>query len=69
MRRTLKVFVLPAGKPPATPPQPGPVLDVEARTEDGLLDAAHAALTARGQRARAVSFTPTGLLAYAEAAP
>ncbi len=68
MRRTLKIFVIPAGKPPGTPPEAGPEVELEARTEDGLLAAAHDHLTKRGQRARAVSFTPTGLVAYAEAA-
>ena len=66
MRRTLKIFVIPAGKPPGTPPEPE--VELEARTEDGLLAAAHDHFAKRGQRARAVSFTPTGLVAYAEAA-
>jgi hypothetical protein len=68
MRRTLKIFVIPTGKPPGTPPEPGPEIELEARTEDGLLAAAHEHLAKRGQRPRAVSFTPTGLVAYAEAA-
>jgi len=67
MRRTLKLFVLPAGKPPGTPPEPGPQLDLEAATEDGLLDAARTAVADRGERLRAVSFTTTGLVAYVEA--
>jgi hypothetical protein len=67
MRRTLKIFVIPAGKPAGTPPEPGPDVELEAPTEDALLAAAHEALAKRGQRARAVSFTPTGLVAYAEA--
>jgi hypothetical protein len=68
MRRTLKTFVIPAGKPAGTPPEPGPDVEFEAPTEDALLAAAHEALAKLGQRARAVSFTPTGLVAYAEAA-
>ena len=68
MRRTLKIFVIPTGKPPGTPPEPGPEVELEARTEDGLLAAAHEHLVKRGQRPRALSFTPTGLVAYAEAA-
>lgn len=68
MRRTLKIFVIPAGKPPGTPPEPGPEVELEAHTEDGLLAAAHDHLAKRGQRARVVSFTPTGLVAYAETA-
>ncbi len=67
MRRTLRTFVIPAGKPAGTPSGPGPEIELEAHTEDGLLAAAHDALAARGQRVRAVSFTPTGLVAYAEA--
>lgn len=66
LRRTLKIFVIPADKP-AGPPEPGPEIELEAPTEDALLTAAHEAIGKRGQRARAVSFTPTGLLAYAEA--
>jgi hypothetical protein len=68
MRRILKTFVIPAGKPAGAPPEPGPDVELEAPTEDGLLAAAYEALAKRGQRVRAVSFTPTGLVAYAEAA-
>ena len=68
MRRTLKIFVIPTDKPAGSPPEPGPDVELEAASEDGLLVAAHEALAERGQRARAVSFTPTGLVAYAEAA-
>ena len=68
MRRTLKVFVIPAGKPAGTPPEPGPDVELDAPTEDALLAAAREAIAKRGQWARAVSFTPTGLVAYAEAA-
>ena len=66
MRRTLKLFVIPAGKP-AAPPEPRPDLELEAASDDALLGAAHEAIAKRGLRARAVSFTPTGLVAYAEA--
>jgi len=66
LRRTLTTFVIPAGKPAGTPPEPGPDVEIEAASDDGFLAAAHAALAKRGQRARAVSFTPTGLVAYAE---
>lgn len=70
MRRTLKLFVIPAGKPAGAPPEPepGPDAELEAAREDALLAAAHEAIAKRGLRARAVSFTPTGLVAYAEAA-
>ena len=67
MRRILKIFVIPSGKPTGTPPEPGPDIELEAASEDGLLLAAHEELARRGQRARALSFTPTGLVAYAEA--
>jgi len=67
MRRTLKLFVIPAGKPPGTPPEPGPELEVEAATEDGLRASARALVAERGQRLRSLSFTPTGLVAYVEA--
>ncbi|MCL2726528.1 MAG: hypothetical protein FWD69_19080 [Polyangiaceae bacterium] len=66
MRRTLKTFVIPSGKPADTPPEPGPDIELEAASEDGLLLAAHDPLAKQGQRARAVSFTPTGLVAYVE---
>jgi hypothetical protein len=69
MRRSLQVFVILAGKPAGTPPEPGPKLDVDAPTYDGLLDAAREALVARDYRIRVLSFTPTGLVAYVEAAP
>jgi hypothetical protein len=68
MRRTLKLFVIPAGKSAGAPPEPGPDVELEAASDDALLTAAHEAIAKRGLRARAVSFTPTGLVAYAEAA-
>lgn len=68
MRRILKTFVIPDGKPAGTPPEPGPDVELEAASDDALLAAAHDAVAKRGLRARAVSFTPTGLVAYAEAA-
>lgn len=68
MRRTLKLFVIAAGKPAGSPPEPGPGVELEAASDDAFLAAAHEAITKRGMRARAVSFTPTGLVAYAETA-
>lgn len=67
MRRTLKLFVIPAGKPPGTPPEPGPELELEAGSEDELREAARIAIADCGQRVRSLSFTPTGLVAYVEA--
>ncbi len=69
MRRTVKVFILPAHRGPAGPPEPGPEFTVEARTEDGLLAAASAELASRGQRLRSLSFSLTGLVAYVEGPP
>ena len=67
MRRTLgSSSSRPAS--PLAPPEPGPDVELEAASDDALLAAAHEAIAKRGLRARAVSFTPTGLVAYAEAA-
>ena len=66
MRRTLTVFILPAGKPAGTPPEPGPTIELGARNDDALRAVAHEVLAQRGQRIRALSCTPTGLVAYAE---
>lgn len=65
-RHDLKVFVV-SPKHPAGPTRPGPTLSVEAPTLDGLLTAAKQALVEVGfHRERAISFTPTGLVAYVE---
>ena len=65
-RHDLKVFLLSKDKP-GGPPRPGPTLVVEAPTLDGLLPAAKRALADAGYpRDRAISFTPTGLVAYVE---
>ncbi|HMA94373.1 MAG TPA: hypothetical protein VKP30_16895 [Polyangiaceae bacterium] len=48
------------------PPAPGPILDVEAKSEDALLEAAHALVTSRGERVRALCFGAKGLVAYVE---
>ena len=62
----LKVFFV-SPKQPAGPTKPGPILSVEALTFDGLLSAAKQALAEAGFRGeRAISFTPTGLVAYVE---
>lgn len=58
-RHDLEVFLLSKDKP-AGPPRPGPTLD-------GLLPAAKQALAEAGYpRDRAISFAPTGLVAYVE---
>ncbi|WP_368670616.1 hypothetical protein [Myxococcus sp. AM011] len=66
MQSVVRVFVLSSA---SGAPHPGPEFTVEASTHDGLLEAVHAELAARGQRVRVVSHTPTGLLAYAEDRP
>ncbi|AEI69197.1 hypothetical protein LILAB_36610 [Corallococcus macrosporus] len=66
MQRDVKVFVLSSG---SSAPRPGPGFTVEASSLDGLLEAVRVEIAARGQRVRAVSHTPTGLLAYVEDRP
>lgn len=66
VQRDVKVFVVSSG---SSAPRPGPGFTVEASAFDGLLEAARVELAARGQRVRAVSHTPTGLLAYVEDLP
>lgn len=68
LRRTLQPHVLRPGAPPSSPPERGEPFQVEAIGFDGLRARAHAELARRGYRVRAVSFTPTGLVAYVEAA-
>ena len=68
-RHDLKVFVVSKDQP-AGPLRPGPTLSVEAPTLDGLLPAAKRVLAAAGfVRDRAISFSPSGLVAYVEEAP
>ena len=69
MKRILKTFLIPAGKPAGSPPEPGPDIELEAATEDGLLAAARETVAQRGMQVRAISFTPTGLVALAESSP
>ena len=63
-RSSVTVFLL---RSSGQAPEPGPKLEVSATTDDGLREAAHKALVERGLVVRAVSFGPTGLVAYAEA--
>lgn len=39
MRRTLKLFVIPSGKPAGSPPEPRPDVEIEAASEDASDDA------------------------------
>ena len=66
MTRTVKLFIIPAGRSPAGPPEPPRELTVDADTLDGFREATRAQLVADGYRVRSVSFGPDGLVAYAE---
>jgi hypothetical protein len=68
MRRTLQLYVLHPSASLGAPPERGEPCDVEASGLDGLRGRARDELARRGDRVRAVSFTPTGLVAYVEAA-
>ena len=68
MERTVKVFVIPTSRIPGGPPEPARELVVEARSIDGLRDAAQIRLIDEGYRLRSVSFGPRGLVAYVEEA-
>ena len=68
MERTVKVFVIPTSRIPGGPPEPARELVVEARSIDGLRDAAQMRLIDEGYRLRSVSFGPRGLVAYVEEA-
>ncbi len=67
LRRTLQPHVLRPSAPPGSPPERGEPFEIEAIGVDGLRVRAHAELARRGYRVRAVSFTPTALVAYVEA--
>ena len=69
MQRTLHVFEIPTDRAPGGPPKPARVLVVEAKSLDGLRDAAREKLAAEGSRIRSLSFGPKGMVAYVEAAP
>lgn len=62
-RSSVTVFLL---RSSGQAPEPGPKLEISAPTDDGLREAAQDALVERGFVVRAVSFGPTGLVAYAE---
>ena len=68
MERTVKVFVIPTSRIPGGPPEAARELVVEARSIDGLRDAAQVRLIDEGYRLRSVSFGPRGLVAYVEEA-
>ena len=66
MQRTMKVFVIPPDRAPGGPPEPARQVVVEARTTDGLREAARTKLAGEGFRVRSLSFGPKGLVAYVE---
>ena len=66
MRRTVKVFVIPAARLPGGPPEAAQDMTVEAATLDGLREVARARLIEAGYRLRSISFAPDGLVAYVE---
>ena len=65
-KQQVQVFVIERGLAPAGPPRPADPIEVEARTKDGLLDAARQAVAGPGRQVRSVSFTSSGLVAYVE---
>ena len=66
MESTVKLFVIPAERAPAGPPEAPRELTVEAPTRDSLREAARAAVKDQGLLLRSVSFGPEGLVVYAE---
>ncbi len=68
MESTVKLFVIPAERAPAGPPEAPRELTVEAQTRDALRDAARAAVQDQGLLLRSISFGPEGLVVYAEEA-
>ena len=66
MQRAVRLFVIAKDRNPAGPPQAGETFSVKATTTDGLRDAVVAEVAERGLRLRSVSFSPKGLVAYAE---
>lgn len=66
MQATVKVFTVAPSAPTASPRRGADFL-VEAKTHDGLRQAAREKFAAQGLRLQALSFTPAGLLAYVEA--
>lgn len=66
MESTVKLFVIPAERVPAGPPEPPRELVVEAPTRDGFVDAAREVVAGEGLLLRSVSFGPDGLVVYAE---
>jgi len=66
MESAAKLFVIPADRAPAGPPDAPRELRLEALTRDLLREAARAAVLEQGLLLRSVSFGPDGLVVYAE---
>ncbi len=66
MKRTLKIFTIPAERIPAGPPDPPIEKEVEASTMDGLFDTARKLLKSEGYRIRSLSFSSDAMVAYVE---
>jgi len=66
MESAVKLFVIPAERVPAGPPDPPRELMVKAPTRDLLRGAARALVDSEGLQVRSVSFGPDGLVVYAE---
>ncbi len=66
MKRTLKIFSIPAERIPAGPPDPPVEKEVEASTIDGLLNTARERIQSEGYRVRSISFSSDALVAYVE---
>ena len=65
MRSALKTFLVSLKKPTSSP-EPGPDFEVEAKSEDFLLQAGRDLLVAKGYRICALMFGVKGLIAYVE---
>ncbi len=66
IKRTLKIFVVEPAQLRSAP-QPGPELEVEARSLDGLLEVSARLLWEGGHgKLRSLSYGPEGLVAYVE---
>jgi hypothetical protein len=66
VQHTVKVFVIPPDRAPGGPPEPARQMVVEAKSIDGLREAARAQLAAEGYRVRSLSCGPKGLVVYVE---
>lgn len=66
MKRLVRLFVIPADRVPAGPPEPPRELQVEAPSVDLLRAEVRTKVAELGYRVRTVSFVPDGLVVYAE---